>query len=154
MLVGLEWEGDKLVINGHDPFVNPERIGKSYTDGNFHWIEVQIEDRRYTTNKDRVGVATHYVPDPNLLCQYLAGDVEAEAVAAAATEFAKQASLIEDLHQTIRDLESQLAEERESRRRDRELMVDLAKELRRKWFLRPEARAVLFCESATSQPEE
>lgn len=157
MLVKVEVGGS---IDGKKVFINPERIGQIYAKGKEAWIEIQFKDRRYTSNEGRAGVATHYVPNNNLLCQYLAGNVGPEAVIHAAIEFRKEQGLSEKLEIAQNEIECLIAENqallarcktreeqflsfsRDVRLWDR-LARKLAGELRRKLFLRPEARDLL-----------
>jgi hypothetical protein len=133
------------------PFVNPDRVGQPYGyEGNTKpaWIEVQIRNRRYSSNPKRANSHTFYVPDPNLLCRYWVGDVDADVVIHAAIEAKKEASL----RQQLEAVRAELAKALKTAENDRvelcrvqqswqtstnrwaNLVESLANRLKRRWF--------------------
>jgi hypothetical protein len=92
-------------INLDEPWTPlADRLGQIVDYGD---IEVEIDGERYTSNvhgKDRPGF--RYVPDANLLCQYLAGDIGPQDVINAATEHIEE----QEARKMVPGLQKQLAE--------------------------------------------
>lgn len=118
------------------------RIGQAYGDfkRKISWIEVQAGDKRYTSAAHRTNVA-NYVPDPNLLCRYLAGDVEVDALDEAVKEQKKHEArenreanlhlLLEKWRQKYKDVQSELNIVRASQSvQECEEKIELARRLR------------------------
>jgi hypothetical protein len=161
-MVPLDWEGDKLVSSPtytQEQFLNPRRIGQVYTHYQYTmflaqrrlvaWLEVQVEDKRFTSNPNRRSAATHYIPDADLLCRYLVDEIPAEDLVKAATEFQKEETAIDLLNRQLTGLQSEhnrlLAEEL----RLQGLIGSLAYHLRNRWFL-PRAAKELLCQVSGS----
>ena len=142
--IALEWDKDKLVIDGHAPFVGPsDRVGQAYSDGYNHWVEVQIGNDRFTSSEKRTSVAC-YVPDANLLCRYWTGQATVEEVKAAVkaekmattakealiTEIRKHFVQASNLRQQVDELQVLLDESRHSHQIQVKSLLDKIEDLR------------------------
>lgn len=163
----VEKEKGKIKIDPSVPFWNLLKKGQVFprtTPDGQPWIEVQIGDTRYTSNRERAVGDTEFVSSPDLLCRYWVGDVKAEEVVAAAEKTGEEASFrekFESLAATAKSVtegyEKRLTELRaesemrlkDSQRLTRELSGErvrsatLAAFLKRHWWLTSEERKAI-----------
>lgn len=98
-------------VNTDTPWVCSGRLGQ-ITDHSH--VQVRIGDEyfvpmpEYDYQRKKLD-GCRFVEDPNLLCQYLAGDVGAEAVKAAATEHAEEVEARKKLPEVMATLEKEQA---------------------------------------------
>lgn len=105
-LLPVEWKGDdpRPFVDLEHPFVpRGDRLGQVVDDH----LEVVIDGKTFTTNEhaERDEPGKVYIPDGNLLCKYLVGDVDAEEVKAAATECAEEEAARKKLPETLNTLQ-------------------------------------------------
>ncbi|MDD5567231.1 MAG: hypothetical protein PHH01_03475 [Patescibacteria group bacterium] len=84
-----------------------DRLGGivSYDNNQYHCIQVMIDSDWFTSNRRMQGKPGYrYVPDPNLLCRYLIGEVDKETVIAAASEQAEEETARDQLKRLQEDL--------------------------------------------------
>jgi hypothetical protein len=92
-------EGNGFLIELGEPFV--PRDGKMGQIIQHHGLTVRIDNEEYG-NMHTPGI--QYVEDPNLLCQYLAGDVTADEVKAVAVRLKSEETELERARAVIEEL--------------------------------------------------
>ena len=86
-----------------DPWIpNADRTGFIF---NHYGIDTIIDGVKYTSSEQYRKPQDHFVPDSNLLCQYIFGDVEADAVIEAAEEHEEEEKAQEELPKVKEELE-------------------------------------------------
>ncbi|TAN58586.1 hypothetical protein EPN15_00575 [Patescibacteria group bacterium] len=155
----VEWRGDMPFVDLESLWIPPfsDRLGAL----NYFGLMVEIDGIIYTTNlfdKDKEG--KRYISNCNLLCKYLAGDVDADAVKSAATELIEEEEAkkrILELEERIKDLNKLLSEKdqiiykkdklMEDYRGRADKIIDAAETLyidvNQQWFHRPAVKKAL-----------
>lgn len=109
-LLAITWKDGKPDIDEQSPWVSPaDRLGQAYYD----CVSVKVGDVVYISSEEVAKKHGYkYVPDGNLICKFLAKDVELDALEKAVQEVekkkSKQEKLVESLENARDALTNQL----------------------------------------------
>ena len=111
--LGIEWTEDsgtpRIGLDSQWVPMDPERLGVI----DFFGIRTNIDGVIFSSSEYDKKPGMRYVGDHNLLCRYLAGDIEADALEKAATEYIEEESAkakLPELEKKIQELTTLLTE--------------------------------------------